>query len=333
MVFASAPVRAATANTSFDAITGKLSVSGACSERFALVVIRRATDGSIWGSSNPDCVHGAYTYNTSIPGSDRDGSIFTVQVFDESSAGASLPTATVSQGGVEPVIFAAPIPTTAITTATITIDTSSLAAAPYDPSPIDMILSQFFGIVADVGDAVQSFTALVADTIKASLIAVSDLFAKNVAILPGGSLKVPTGANQLAGKDWLNAGVTDVFIPNTAITSSSQVVITPTSPTSFPLAVTEKEDGVGFRVSAPATQASAVSFDWFVIQTYDAAQPAAAQSSAADTGNTISSMPTPDVATSQDVVAATSSDDTSSTLDVATGTTDDASQISTSTNQ
>jgi len=95
--------QAATSRVVFDAGTGTLSVSGSCSQRFVLVVIRRPSDGSIWGSSNPTCVNRQYAYAMSIPEADRTGNTFTVEVFDEASAGGSLPTSSVSgTGGVGP---------------------------------------------------------------------------------------------------------------------------------------------------------------------------------------------------------------------------------------
>jgi hypothetical protein len=185
-------------------------------------------------------------------------------------------------GVVQPVVFVAPVVTTMISTATIVADTSSVPATlSYDPSPIDAILSQMFGIVADVTDAVQTFTTVVANSVKASLVAVVDLFAKNATILPGGSLTVPSGANQIAGESWLDAGASDVFVSNSAITSSSNVIVTPNTPVGVPLAVTDKEDGVGFHVGIQSPQAVPISFDWLIVQTYDAGPASPAQLQAA----------------------------------------------------
>ena len=46
--------------------------------------------------------------------------------------------------------------------------------------------------------------------------------------------------------------------------------MTPTAVTDVPLVVTQKEAGVGFQVSMASPQATDVSFDWIMVQTYDA---------------------------------------------------------------
>ena len=45
----------------------------------------------------------------------------------------------------------------------------------------------------------------------------------------GGSIKVPSGRNQISGQGVIEAGDTDVFIADTAVTASSEVIVTPTS--------------------------------------------------------------------------------------------------------
>ena len=261
--------QAATSKVVYDAGSGILSVSGACSQRFVLVVVRKSSDGSIWGSSNPACVNGVYQYEADVPDADQTGSTFTVQAFDQASAGGGVPTAangTMTGAGEQAIVFAPPPPapstTLSVDSMSLTIDTSSLAAAPDDVSFLDGVLQTCFGIITSAMNAVES-----------SVVAAVHVFAKMFTILPGGSIAVPQGQNQIAGQGSLPAGSSEVFIANTSVTSSSQIIVTPTSPTQVPLAVTQLEDGNGFTVGAIIPQQIPVSFTWLVIGTYVAGPP------------------------------------------------------------
>ncbi|HVN26515.1 MAG TPA: hypothetical protein VMT99_02575 [Candidatus Paceibacterota bacterium] len=297
LIAPAAAIRAATSAVSFDAGSGMLSIAGSCSSRFVLVVIRNATDGSIWGSSDPECANGGYAYAIEVPDADRQGGTFDVQAYDEDSAGNPIPSVA-AQGvaPVQPVIFAEPVPVVTAT-ATIAIDTSSVAAAPDDMSLLDAAIAQFFGIVADAGDAVQSFATVVANSVKATVVAAVNVFAKNLAILPGGSLTLPHGENQLTGEAVLATGAGDIFIANTAVASSSKIFITPTTESQAPLTVTQKLDGVGFHVGVVTPQSQPVAFDWLIIQTYAAAPASGGESSgggfSGGTGVVVPAAPAP----------------------------------------
>lgn len=286
-LFAAVSVRAATDNVSFDPTSGNLVVSGSCSSKFVLVVIRRTSDNSIWGSSNPQCNNGSYTFSVPVQPTDRTGGVFAIQVGDSASADGQL--ATSSAQGLQNVTFSAPAvqsaPPPGPPTPTITLDTSSIATVPGDQSFVDKAVSDFFGVIVDAANAAQSFTTAVFGTIQASVAAVTNLFVKSVAILPGGSLTVPRGADQVAGSNWLNAGASSVFIPATAVTSSSQVIVTPTSITDLPLIVTDKTDGVGFTVDTVTPVGQSVSFDWLIVNTYDASAPAQSENIQQSAGN------------------------------------------------
>jgi hypothetical protein len=126
---------------------------------------------------------------------------------------------------------------------------------------IDGPLQQFFGIVASIGNTVQTF-------IRASVIAVENLFVKKAAILPEGSVTVPSGPDQMSGSATLAAHATEVFIPNQQVSSSSKIFVTPTTMTDVPLSVIARQDGSGFTVGVASGQPNDISFDWLVIQSY-----------------------------------------------------------------
>jgi hypothetical protein len=338
LIFGMGVAHAATEQVSFDTSGGALNVSGTCSGRYALVVIRRAADNSIWGSSNPDCVQGAYTYSIPVSDADRQGGTFKVQVFDEASADGTIPVSSAGNG-MQPVVFTAVPVTTDESTATIVIDTSSIATTT-DESFLDDTLSNIFGIVMNVGDAVQSFTTIFANTVKASLVATVQLFAKTITLLPGGSINVPTGANQTAGSNWLGAGVTDVFIPNASVATSSEIIVSPTSPAATPLSVTDKTPGVGFHVTVLSPQPQAISFDWLVVQTYAASAPAQSQSVSSGGGggggggggSAMISPPTDSGDSGGGVIVdTTDTSDASTTIDASTTEGNDTTTIATDT--
>ena len=248
--------QASTAHVVYDQSSGTLSVTGNCSSRFVLVVIRRASDGSIWGSSNPDCEKGTYSYSITVPPSDRTGGTFIVDTVDGGTVPANANTALSSGATAATVTFSEPV--LAPDTTSITIDTSSLAAAPPDDGTfLDNILQGIFGIVTSV-----------VNTVKATVVAAMQIFAKTFTVLPGGSIVVPKGVNQVAGEGWLAAGMNDVFIPDALVASSSEIIVTPTSPTDLPLSVTQKIDGQGFHVSTLRPPSVPISFAWLVIGTY-----------------------------------------------------------------
>ena len=179
---------AATSVANFDPASGMLSVTGSCSGRYILIVIKNSANGSIWGSSNPPCVNGSYSYRIAVPDSARGGGAFSVNAMDNGVPGTGSNTST------QPVIFS-PAPgmdQTLFDSSTITLDTSSLDVAPDDVSMLDSVLQNVFGIVTSAVDAVES-----------SVVAATQMFAKMFTIIPGGSITVPQGQNQISGQGLL----------------------------------------------------------------------------------------------------------------------------------
>jgi len=68
-----------------------------------------------------------------------------------------------------------------------------------------------------------------------------------------------------AGTGTLLSGTKKVFVETTMATENSLVFVTPGRALAFPLAVTEKEAGVGFWVELPAVQSLNTEFDWFIV--------------------------------------------------------------------
>jgi hypothetical protein len=122
-------------------------------------------------------------------------------------------------------------------------------------------LQNFFGVFADAGNAVQTF-------IRASAIAVENLFVKSIAVLPGGDIKVPSGPDQMSGVGTLTALSSAVFVPNVQVASSSKIFITPTALTTAPLVVISQQPGDGFTVGVATPQPNDVPFDWIMAQSY-----------------------------------------------------------------
>jgi len=72
-------------------------------------------------------------------------------------------------------------------------------------------------------------------------------------------------AGASAGTSTLASGNTDIFVNSAAVTPDSLVFVTPKQALSTPLAVTQKQDGVGFNVSISSTAGSNIDFDWFIM--------------------------------------------------------------------
>ena len=166
-------------------------------------------------------------------------------------------------------------------------------------------LQHFFGIVADAGNVIQGF-------IRASMVAVQNLFVKTVVVLPSGSITVPSGENQISGQGVLEAGETDVFVANTSVTSSSEIMVTPTSLTANPLSVIDIKDGSGFDVGVANPPVNSISFTWFVVGTYGVGSTSIVQSSGNGSVPAPSAAP-PIVASVVPVTVDATSSDSSST--------------------
>jgi hypothetical protein len=106
------------------------------------------------------------------------------------------------------------------------------------------------------------------DMLVAQVASIGKLFVHTATILPNGSLSVPSGPREMSGKATVPAGVADVFIENTRITSSSKIFISPLVPLTAPLVVTEKKEGQGFRVSFSSAQGIPAPFDWIIFEGY-----------------------------------------------------------------
>jgi hypothetical protein len=215
------------------------------------------------------------------------------------------------------------------------ISTTSTASSTFS---IDGMLQHFFGVVADVGNVIQTF-------IRASMVAVENLFVKTEVVLPGGSIKMPSGQDQMSGSATLAAFSSEVFIANKQVASSSKIFIAPTTLTNVPLVIVRKQDGVGFAVGAANPQAKDISFDWIMMQSYHVGgndsswnQNVAPAVSGGGSGNSVP-MTIGDAAdngssidaSSTDPVSASSSSDGSAGSAVDTATTTDITAVTTTT--
>lgn len=254
----------------FDPQTRTISVLGNCSGREVVVLIKFAKTHEIWASSNPPCENGHYKYTQAVPPDQITPDGFDVQTIDGGySALQQNKTSGATAGSVEKVATPPFLDSGAVVIgdASVTALEAETAGSGFS---LDGILQSVFGIVRGVGDAFQQFSTILANTVKATFVAAVDMFTKNLTILPDGAITVPEGANQISGRGMLAAGVAEVFIQNSLVASSSKILLTPTSQTDLPLAVTRKEDGNGFAVGVPRPVSAPVSFDWLLIKTYRA---------------------------------------------------------------
>ncbi len=126
---------------------------------------------------------------------------------------------------------------------------------------------------------------------------ISSLFVKDLTVIPGGTLTIPRGSQQIAGSGSIPEGQFMVTISNRQVTEGSLISITPTSAVDSPLYVTDITPGVGFTVRMARSQTNVVTFSWFMINTYD---PETANASSTGTS-------TPPIITIEDNSSTTSS--------------------------
>ncbi|KKW09824.1 MAG: hypothetical protein UY48_C0052G0003 [Candidatus Gottesmanbacteria bacterium GW2011_GWB1_49_7] len=68
-----------------------------------------------------------------------------------------------------------------------------------------------------------------------------------------------------AGEGTLLSNEYEVFIYSVAVTPESLVLVTPKTLVDYPLVVTEKQEGIGFKVKMSVTSAEDTLFDWFIV--------------------------------------------------------------------
>jgi hypothetical protein len=124
---------------------------------------------------------------------------------------------------------------------------------------------------ASVFDKGVAYTKLVIQQIVAKVAVIEKLYAAAITVLPGGEVNLPSGPDQVTGAGTLASGNTSVFIANTKAKTGSKVFITLRGLSESPLAVTEIQPGVGFKVETLKAPTKDVIFDWLMITTYDAA--------------------------------------------------------------
>ncbi|HEY1037191.1 MAG TPA: hypothetical protein VGE62_01255 [Candidatus Paceibacterota bacterium] len=126
--------------------------------------------------------------------------------------------------------------------------------------------------VTSLYDYVISGIEFTADVITRNVVAlnatIKNVFASVLSIMPGGSIIVPQGENQISGSATLPLGMTSVTVLNSSVLDTSKILVTPTSLMSTPLIVTQKIPGVGFVVQTMNAQSTDATFDWVIIQTY-----------------------------------------------------------------
>ena len=134
--------------------------------------------------------------------------------------------------------------------------------------------------VADLADTIfttgAQFTKLAVGKVVAQTAVVKDFFAQVLTILPGGSLKVPSGSNQIAGSDIIPVGGTTYFVANQSVTAGAKIFITPRVMTAIPISVTEVKAGEGFTVTLAGQAPQDIPFDWLMVSTYQVGQSGAA---------------------------------------------------------
>jgi hypothetical protein len=150
---------------------------------------------------------------------------------------------------------------TGIPTVSFTGDDSFLASVTYAVSDLAQLATR----------TVTDFVRVVADAVTAKVGEFVDLFARALTIVPGGTVAIPAGDNQMSGTGSIPALTFDVLVSNTKVTQASKIYVAPLGQTSAPLYIKEKVPGVGFRVGVMNAQESDVAFDWIIFDSYDPA--------------------------------------------------------------
>lgn len=191
---------------------------------------------------------------------------------------------------------------------------------------VDTVNARAEDLVFAILNKADNLAIVISNNLTAITATIQDLFVKTLSILPGGSIALPSGENQIAGVGILSAGATDTFIANTQIEEDSVIYLSPTSDIDTPLYVHKKVPGKGFSVRTKRAMIDTnITFDWFFIKTY---KPKNSGDQVMTTvgGSSSSTDPTTITSISTDTQNVTSSGDTDQQDN---GTTETGDQVST----
>jgi hypothetical protein len=133
---------------------------------------------------------------------------------------------------------------------------------------VDTVQDKIADIAFAILNKTDNLNIVITNKLTALAASVQDFFAKNISILPNGSISLPSGENQIAGIGMLSIGSTDVFIQNEQIDENTTIYLSPTSELDSPLYIGKKEPGKGFHVRTKTASNVEVTFDWFFVKTY-----------------------------------------------------------------
>lgn len=239
-----------------------MSVSGDCARPEVLIILKKAGTDDIWGSSNPPCVNGHYSFVQELGEwrlTQKDLDVSVVDGGYDAYEKKKLNKEAIERQSIHISEAAAPEPAASST---------DMIAAVSQMNVFSDSSEQNQGMLdALVGTMKQALT-LIADTIRTSILHAVQLIAQAIRVEYGGDITVPAGDNQIAGSGRILAGATEVFVPNTQVTDSAKIIVTPVVAIDMPLGVSEKIPGAGFRVVLPRAAARDIPFDWLIIKTY-----------------------------------------------------------------
>lgn len=262
----------------FNTATREVSVSGDCGKSEVAVLFKNKKTGEVWGSSNPSCVNGRFSYSLRATDPRLDGPSIAVEVVD---GGYRETEKKHMKTDLAPQVVT-PAPDQAPSEAPVlALETSSVPLVAADEqSFFESMLASMFNLADVFANGAQQFAVLVGQAIKTEVLAATRIFTHSLALIPGGSITVPDGQDQMSGRGTIAAGATDAFVPNALVASTSKIFVTPVSKTASALAVTQKLDGQGFNVSLDAPAAGDVPFDWMIVNSYATGNPSKSQSAA-----------------------------------------------------
>ncbi|MFH1193660.1 MAG: hypothetical protein V1661_01555 [bacterium] len=321
-----------------------LSVAGQCEKKEVLILIYYAGTDKIWGSGSVKCQDGQYQHQQNFNDWKISDGEFEVEIYDggykakkESPAAGRAREKVVVEGmNLKNSAASAPVASedesamdSGIAVSDAEMGDVEGAAAPEsgDNFSLNGILGFFFGVVQNVGDAIQNFAVVIAKTIKTTTLAAIKIFAKDLAIVPNGKIIVPAGENQMSGRAIILSGTTQVKINNSKINEQSKIFLTALSQINFPLAIIEKNNGQGFTAGISQPAEKDIAFDWLIVDSYDAridagsvpsplpnsSPPYAPPAPIADAPAADSPTPAPEIVPSDSAPAAAAGENASST--------------------
>ena len=230
----------------------KIDLAGTCRGNQAIVELFSTTSTSLIYSSVTDCQKDQYHFDDDFAKWGIADGIYRVIVSDNES---------LVMNEESERLITLPWPSPSSTTLNENLNEPQENSEPAEFSLFSALIKSWLNPILESADAILTH-------LKTTILTAIHIFTKELILVSGGAITLPTGQNQMSGNGIISAHAKTATIINSLVSEGSKIIISPTSPTFSPLSVTLKNKG-SFTVSIPSESDADIPFDWIILNTYE----------------------------------------------------------------